>query len=270
MGKSSCVRVVPGAARNPDLGRVPPRMGPESDPIPRARHGRLDTSVSCHHACGVATAQDKDTWPDAIDPLPPHVRIVRFLLCLPALQHLSRPRPGAGFSRRLGRRSEAPVHHGGIHGVCPDDSASHHFHCRDGSPNGLSSLADVASRDLRECRGGSDSFLLAREIRRPFTPIICGNYGRSAGLAPVRVVFRSRPPTRAWRSSTQRARYRRSALVFYRHYLSISCELYSRAPGPWISAASPPTRPTAHRDCRLFFVPLPSEHKFPAEAWHHS
>src|SRR6266581_7657339 len=182
MDKGSCVRAVPSSSRNYRLGGTE-RVGRKSDAIPGARHGRLDPAVSCHHFGGITAAQNKNTWPDTTDSLPPDAGPVRFLLRLLALQYLYRPRPGARFSWCVGRHREAALHNRGIHGICLTDSAGDHLHCWNGSADGLSSLAAAASLDLRERGSRSDPFLLARKIRRPSAAYLRRNYGGSLGLA---------------------------------------------------------------------------------------
>ena len=86
-------------------------------------------------------------------------------------------------SRNVEGCGEAPFYYRGDDGVCFDDSAGHHFHRRMGAAAGIRALAAAAPAGLFQRAGGSDSLLLAGEIRRAAAAAVWRNSGGVAGLS---------------------------------------------------------------------------------------
>src|SRR4029077_20594996 len=190
MDESRCFSALPRAPWRPRLSRLQRPPHRQSGRIRPALYWRLDAALPANHSVHHTVAQTLES--SRTHSLPPHARLVRFLLCLPAFSYLHRPGPVFLSRRNVEGRRNTPLHHRGVPCFCFADSLGHYFHERLDPPPRRAPLANSPPLHLCCCHLRRDSLLLASQIRCPRTANVRSHPGHPATLAPSHVVGKAK------------------------------------------------------------------------------
>src|SRR5262249_27136907 len=97
----------------------------------------------------------------------PYARAFRVFLRMLAFFDLDRPRQIFRLARNGSRHPEAAVYHGGNAGAAAEAAAGDYVYCGMGAAAWFQEMAAAASPDLFRGARGSDSLLLAGQVRHP-------------------------------------------------------------------------------------------------------